>query len=68
MIQTFFADDEVRRKFRVDGIVTMVDATHVWNHLDPGRELREQIAFADVMIGQRPAAMKSMKRGQKHER
>jgi G3E family GTPase len=56
VIQTFFADDDVRRKFRVDGIVTMVDARHVWNHLYAGREVREQIAFADVMIGQRPPA------------
>src|SRR5262249_8898866 len=32
------------------GIVTVVDALHVWRHLDTGREVREQIAFADVIL------------------
>ncbi len=28
----------------------MVDAYHVWQHLDTSNEVREQIAFADVML------------------
>lgn len=47
--QTFFVDDEVRRKTRLDGIVTVVDAKHVWEHFD-ANEVREQIAFADVIL------------------
>src|SRR5712671_7226267 len=30
--QTFFVDDEMRGKLRLDGIVTVVDAKHVWQH------------------------------------
>jgi G3E family GTPase len=48
--QTFFVDDDLRRALRLDGIVTVVDAYHVWQHLDTSSEVREQIAFADVML------------------
>lgn len=48
--QTFFVDDEVKESFSLDAIVTMVDAKHVWQHLDTSSECQEQIAFADVLI------------------
>jgi G3E family GTPase len=48
--QTFFVDDEMQRKVRLDGIVTLVDARHVWQHIDDSDEVREQIAFADVIL------------------
>jgi G3E family GTPase len=32
--QTFFVDDEVKENFRLDGIVTLIDAKHVEQHLD----------------------------------
>jgi G3E family GTPase len=48
--QTFFTDDEMRTAFRLDGIVTVVDAKHVIGHLDQGDESVKQIAFADVVI------------------
>jgi G3E family GTPase len=48
--QTFFVDDEVRARFRLDGIVTMVDAKHVTLHLGDSDECRQQIAFADVIV------------------
>jgi G3E family GTPase len=47
--QTFFVDDEMRRKLRLDGIVTVVDAKHVHNHWE-SNEVKEQIAFADVIL------------------
>lgn len=47
--QTFFVDDEMQRKLRLDGIVTVVDAKHVHNHWDSD-EVKEQIAFADVIL------------------
>jgi len=47
--QTFFLDDDVRRHFRLDGIVTVVDAKHVALHLDSA-ECQQQIAFADVLV------------------
>jgi G3E family GTPase len=48
--QTFFVDDEMQRKLRIDGIVTVVDTKHIWQHLDDSDEAREQIAFADVLL------------------
>jgi G3E family GTPase len=48
--QTFFVDDEVSERFRLDGIVTLVDARHVALHLDDSRECKEQIAFADRVV------------------
>jgi G3E family GTPase len=48
--QTFFTDDEMRRSFRLDGIVTVVDAKHVSAHLDQGDESVKQVAFADVIL------------------
>jgi len=36
--QTFFTDEEIKEKYRLDGIVTLVDAKHVLLHLDDSRE------------------------------
>jgi len=48
--QTFFVDDEMQTQLRLDGIVTLVDARHVWQHIDDSDEVQEQIAFADVIL------------------
>jgi G3E family GTPase len=48
--QTFFTDDEMRRNFRLDGIVTVVDSKHVAAHLDSDDESVKQLAFADVIL------------------
>jgi len=48
--QTFFVDDEVKSRTRLDAIVTMVDAGHVLQHLDSSEETRKQVAFADVIL------------------
>lgn len=48
--QTFFTDEEMRRSFRLDGIVTVVDAKYVATHLDANDESVKQIAFADVIL------------------
>lgn len=54
--QTFYVDDSVREKARLDGIITMVDAKHILQHLDEVKEEGvenesvEQIAFADVVL------------------
>jgi G3E family GTPase len=47
--QTFFVDDEMQTKTKLDGIVTLVDAKHVHQHWDSD-EVKEQIAFADVLM------------------
>ena len=48
--QTFFVDDEMQARLKLDGIVTLVDAMHVWQHIDDSDEVKEQIAFADVIL------------------
>lgn len=48
--QTFFVDDEIRERLKLDAIVTVVDAKHVWLHIEDSDEVREQIAFADVIL------------------
>ena len=48
--QTFFMDDDVRAKARLDSVTTVVDAKHVQLRLEDSREAREQIAFADQIV------------------
>ena len=54
--QTFFIDEAVGERFRLDGIVTLVDAKHIEQHLDEEKpagaenEAVEQVAFADRML------------------
>jgi len=48
--QTFFVDDDVRAKTRLDSVTTVVDAKHVGLSLEDSREAREQIAFADQIV------------------
>ncbi len=48
--QTFFTDDEMKQNFRLDAIVTLVDAKHIAQHLDQDDEALKQIAFADVIL------------------
>jgi len=50
VVQTFFADDEMKEKLFVNAVVTLVDARHILLHLDDSDEAREQIAFADVIL------------------
>jgi G3E family GTPase len=54
--QTFFVDEEISSRLRLDAIVTLVDAAHVLSHLEEVKpegvenEAVEQIAFADRII------------------
>lgn len=48
--QTFFTDDEMKQHFRLDAIVTVVDAKHVAQHLEKDDESVKQIGFADVIL------------------
>jgi G3E family GTPase len=48
--QTFFVDDEVKAKTRLDSVTTVVDAKHVLQRLEDSREAAEQIAFADQIV------------------
>ncbi|MES9944942.1 MAG: GTP-binding protein [Candidatus Thiodiazotropha sp.] len=48
--QTFFMDEEMKEKLRLDAIVTLVDAKHVVQHLGESDECEAQLAFADVVL------------------
>ncbi len=48
--QTFFVDDDVRTRTRLDAIVTVVDARNLPARLADAAEAEEQIAFADVIL------------------
>ena len=54
--QTFFADERVSDKYNLDGIITVVDAKHIVQHLDEEKpegienESVEQLAFADRIM------------------
>ena len=48
--QTFFVDEDVRAKTRLDSVTTVVDAKHVLLRLADSREAREQVAFADQIV------------------
>ena len=48
--QTFFSDPEMKEQFRLDAIVTLVDAKHILLHLGNSPEAVKQIGFADVIL------------------
>ena len=48
--QTFFVDQEVAERTRLDAIVTVADAVHLGDQLGEHHEAEEQIAFADVVL------------------
>lgn len=48
--QTFFVDEAVADHFRLDAVVTLVDAKHIWQHIDESAECQEQVAFADIVL------------------
>jgi len=54
--QTFFIDDDIKEKFTLDGIITVVDAKHIIQRLDEEKpegvenEAVEQVAFADRVL------------------
>mmetsp|Transcript_1629 Transcript_1629/g.3547 ORF Transcript_1629/g.3547 Transcript_1629/m.3547 type:complete len:388 (-) Transcript_1629:328-1491(-) len=54
--QTFFVDDFISSKYKLDGIVTVVDSKHCMEHLEEEKpegvenEAVEQVAFADRIL------------------
>ena len=48
--QTFFVDEEIHERYRLDAIITMVDAVHAHEQLDEHHEAQEQVGFADRLL------------------
>ena len=48
--QTFFMDENVGRRARLDAVVTVADAKYLRDRLKDAPEAKNQIAFADVIL------------------
>jgi Putative GTPases (G3E family) len=48
--QTFFMDDEIAEYYRLDGVITVVDAKHGMATLDAQQEAQKQVGFADRIL------------------
>lgn len=49
--QTFLVQEDIQENYQLDGIITLIDAKHVGQHLDDETdEVLAQVAFADRMI------------------
>ena len=48
--QTFFVDEDVQKKSRLDAVVTVADAKWLAARLKDAPEAKSQIAFADVIV------------------
>lgn len=48
--QTFFMDDDIAEYYRLDAVVTVVDAKHGMDTLDNQDESQKQIGFADRIL------------------
>ncbi|MDB5458096.1 MAG: cobalamin biosynthesis protein CobW, partial [Caulobacter sp.] len=48
--QTFFVDDDVKARTRLDSVTAVVDAKHILLRLGDSKEAVEQIAFADQIV------------------
>lgn len=50
VVQTFFNDDRLRERYRLDGVVTVVDAVHFDGQFRRERVAASQVAFADRLL------------------
>ena len=50
VVQTFFLDERIKSAYQLNGVVTVVDAKHIFQQLGQSPESKEQIAFADMVL------------------
>ncbi|ROT45832.1 GTP-binding protein [Pusillimonas sp. NJUB218] len=48
--QTFFMDDDIADYYRLDAVITVVDAKHGMDTLDQQEEAQKQVGFADRIL------------------
>lgn len=48
--QTFFVEEDIRARYKLDAIITVVDAVHGMQQLDEHHEALEQVGFADRIL------------------
>ena len=54
VVQTILIDPELGARYRIDGVVTLVDAQHGSAQLDVHPEAQEQVGFADRLVISKP--------------
>jgi len=50
VVQSFFIDERIKSEYALNGVVTVVDAKHIFQQLGNSPEAKEQIAFADMVL------------------
>jgi G3E family GTPase len=50
VVQTFFVDDVIRQRTRLDSVICVADALHLQARLTDSREAAEQLAQADTVL------------------
>jgi len=50
VVQSFFIDDRIKTEYQLNGVVTVVDAKHLYQQLKQSPEAKEQIGFADMVL------------------
>jgi G3E family GTPase len=50
VVQSFFVDDQIKSEYQLNGVITVVDAKHIFQQLKESPEAKEQIAFADMVL------------------
>ena len=50
VVQSFFVDDQIKSEYQLNGVITVVDAKHIFQQLKQSPEAKEQIAFADMVL------------------
>jgi G3E family GTPase len=50
VVQSFFIDEQIKSEYQLNGVVTVVDAKHIFQQLGRSPEAKEQIAFADMVL------------------
>ncbi len=48
--QSFLLDETLQQHYRLDGIVTLVDAVNLERHLHDNEQAQKQVGFADVLL------------------
>ncbi len=48
--QAFLVDQEMAQGLKLDGVITLIDTRHIWNHLDELDVAWEQVAFSNVLV------------------
>ena len=50
VVQTFFADEAICDQYRLDAVITVLNAEHAMEQLDAHHEAQDQVGFADRIV------------------